>query len=141
MSFGWSAGDIAAAIKIIIDVAQALDDASGAAADYRRISNFLNSLVATLKTLEALSDIPAAATISLSNKIKEIQEPVIDFLSEIEKYKAKLGLPSTGRLSSLRHMKTKLQYKYGPMKEAQKLQTQIGSQLQVLDTALLPVIT
>jgi len=69
MSFGWSAGDIAAAVTIIIDVVQALNEADGASADYRRVSSFLTSLTSTLTTLGTLSDMPAAVSISLSDKI------------------------------------------------------------------------
>ncbi|KAL2064535.1 hypothetical protein VTL71DRAFT_3672 [Oculimacula yallundae] len=142
MSFGWSAGDIASAISILIDVVQALDEADGASADYRKVSTFLASLTSTLSTLQILSNMPAALSVSLSDKIKEIQEPVEQFQENIKKYKEKLGVPpTTGFLQHFRHVKTKLRWHYGPMKEVAKLNDQIGRQLQVLDTALLQVIS
>lgn len=142
MSFGWSAGDIAAAITLIVDVAQALNEADGAAADYRSVSNFFSSLVGTLKTLQILSDLPASMSISLSDQVKAVREPVLEFQASIEKYKTKLGVsPKKGLSQHFRHIRTKLKWQYGPMKEGKKLQTRIGLQLQVLDTALLQFIT
>jgi hypothetical protein len=51
MSFGWSAGDIAQAITLIVKVAKALDSADGAAGDCREAVSFLQSLRHTLEPL------------------------------------------------------------------------------------------
>lgn len=55
MSFGWSAGDIAAAITLFIDVVQAVDDVDGTATDYRNVASFLNSLIGTITNLKTFS--------------------------------------------------------------------------------------
>jgi hypothetical protein len=46
MSFGWSAGDIAAAITLLYNLDEALDSCDGAAGDYREAVGFLEDLKA-----------------------------------------------------------------------------------------------
>jgi hypothetical protein len=55
MSFGWSAGDIATAVKLIYNVIQALDSCDGAASDYREAVSFLRDLKRTLDPLETFA--------------------------------------------------------------------------------------
>ncbi|TEY35220.1 hypothetical protein BOTCAL_0594g00040 [Botryotinia calthae] len=55
MSFGWSAGDIAQAISLIVKVVKALDDGSGAPDEYRKTAVFLESVNLTLKNLQVFA--------------------------------------------------------------------------------------
>jgi len=55
MSFGWSAGDIAAAITVAYNLIQALDDADGAASNYREAMSFLGDLKRTLEPLHVFT--------------------------------------------------------------------------------------
>ena len=51
MSFGWSAGDIAASIHLLIKIAKALNDGQGSVKDFRRTSCYLTSTEIVLKQL------------------------------------------------------------------------------------------
>jgi hypothetical protein len=57
MSFGWSASDLASIIGLIVKIAKALDEADGAAADYRETAKFLRSLKHTLEPLQTFTSI------------------------------------------------------------------------------------
>lgn len=57
MSFGWSAGDFAAALTLAYHLIQALDSVDGAAGDYREAVAFLLDLKRTLETLAKCSDL------------------------------------------------------------------------------------
>jgi hypothetical protein len=53
MSFGWSAGDIASAIALLVKVGKALKNSDGAASEYQDTVEFLKSLVKTLESVQA----------------------------------------------------------------------------------------
>lgn len=55
MSFGWSAGDIAATIALAYNLIQVLDSCDGAAHEYREAVSFLRDL---RRTLEPLAQFP-----------------------------------------------------------------------------------
>jgi hypothetical protein len=55
MSFGWSAGDIAAALTLLYDLIKAHDSIDGAAGNYREAVSFLRDLTRTLDLLEILT--------------------------------------------------------------------------------------
>jgi uncharacterized Zn finger protein len=55
MSFGWSAGDIAAAITLFLNLVEALDSRHGAAGDYREAVAFLRDLKRTLEPLQTFT--------------------------------------------------------------------------------------
>ncbi|TGO60692.1 hypothetical protein BCON_0033g00040 [Botryotinia convoluta] len=60
MSFGWSAGDIAQAISLIVKVVKALDDGSGAPDEYRKMAVFLENVNLTLKNLHVFATLGVA---------------------------------------------------------------------------------
>jgi len=51
MSFGWSAGDIFAAVKLLIDISQALSSAHGSPKDRARALSFVNPIKNGLEQL------------------------------------------------------------------------------------------
>ena len=51
MSFGWSPGDIFAAVKLLIDISQALSDANGSPKDHARALSFVNPIKNGLEQL------------------------------------------------------------------------------------------
>ncbi|KAJ5733733.1 hypothetical protein N7493_002519 [Penicillium malachiteum] len=55
MSFGWSAGDIVAAINLLVDVASALSDVDGAKSRYQQDVSYLRDLANVLSDLKTLS--------------------------------------------------------------------------------------
>lgn len=54
MSFGWSASDIVAAIKLLMNVADALKDIDGAKSQYQQDSSYLKELANVLQNLKDL---------------------------------------------------------------------------------------
>lgn len=54
MSFGWSAGDIAAAVTLVCKLIQAVDSVDGAAGNYREAVSFLRDLNRTLERCRLL---------------------------------------------------------------------------------------
>lgn len=51
MSFGWSAGDVIAALKLMNQIRVALKDSGGSRAEYQDEITFLDNLCLTLRTL------------------------------------------------------------------------------------------
>jgi len=63
--FGWSAGDIATAVKVIVEVGEAFISTGGAATKYADALTFLESLRMTLELLE--SHAIAAVVVALTH--------------------------------------------------------------------------
>jgi hypothetical protein len=87
MSFGWSAGDIAQTIGLVIKVVKALDNTNGAAADYREAVAFLGHLkhtLAPLQTFSALNLYPEYGD-DIRQSVEKIIEPIEKFLSIAKK--------------------------------------------------------
>ena len=55
MSFGWSAGDITVAIKLVHGIYKVLDSCDGAASEYREAVAFLKELTQTLEPLKTFA--------------------------------------------------------------------------------------
>jgi hypothetical protein len=60
MTFGWSAGDIAVALKLLFNLVEALDSADGASRNYREAVGFLKDLTRTVRYISELPDPPSA---------------------------------------------------------------------------------
>ena len=54
MSFGWSAGDIVSAAKLLYKIGVALKESGGASTEYQDISSTLETIIRTLEHLNAL---------------------------------------------------------------------------------------
>jgi hypothetical protein len=52
--FGWSAGDIAECVKILIKIGQALKESSGSTEEYRHAVDFLKGVETTVRGVEAI---------------------------------------------------------------------------------------
>jgi hypothetical protein len=93
MSFGWSAGDIAAALALLCNVIQALDTADGAANNYREAVSFLQDLKQTLEPLQRIVNLNADSTYgpAIAEQVKHIRGPVEDFLKKVVEYEPSLG--------------------------------------------------
>src|ERR1700686_3578876 len=93
MSFGWSSGDIATAVKLIYNLIQALDTCNGAAGDYREAVGCLQDLKRTfdpLQTLAALNAYPSYAR-GIEEQVAQIREPIESFLKGVVKFEPALG--------------------------------------------------
>lgn len=126
MSFGWSAGDIAIAVKFLCKVTIALKEAGGAKDDFQDTTSFLKTLTQTLEHLIALQNAQLDQEIleNLRDQCDQIKGPVNTFLSDVEKYEHALGVQST--MSMLRNAPRKLQWALFSSKKATVLKERIA---------------
>lgn len=136
MSFGWSAGDIAKAITLIVKLIQALDDAEGSAGDYRKAVSFLRDLTQSLDPLVNFPAWDAYPTYgqSIAKQVEHIKEPVKQFLEAVLKYEPSLGLGAAeGRH---RNVLRKVQWYLFMNKKVLKLRDSIDSHMRIIDSEL-----
>jgi hypothetical protein len=136
MSFGWSAGDIAAALTIIYNVIQALDDVDGAAGSYRKAVTFLRDMKRTLESLETLTAWNTYPTYAkeFANQAKCIRGPVEGFLNSVVKYEPSLG--EKARKGHHRQAWRKLQWYVLKEDKVSKLKEKIEGHMQIVDTLI-----
>jgi hypothetical protein len=137
MSFGWSAGDIAQAIVVVIKLVRALDDANGAASDYREAVAFLNSLKRTLEPLQTLSafKLRPAYSDEIALVVKEIKDPIEKFVALTAKFEPSLGT-GTHDGPRYRQMAKKLQWRFVTSKRVDELRMIIESHVGILNNLL-----
>jgi hypothetical protein len=134
MSFGWSAGDIAQAIAVIVKVVKVLDDANGAPADYKKAVTFLEGVKRTLQQLHFFSKLekyPAYGD-EIRRYVEQIEDPLGKFLLLINKYEPSLG--RTGVSGRWRNIYGKLTWEYSDARKA--LKTEIKDSLDALNRLL-----
>ena len=128
--FGFSVGDFIAGINLVIDVYNALRESGGAASDFQEHVAWLQQLVTVLEALKN------STPDNVAQLARECEKPLQKFLNEVrEKYNASLGEGS--RLSTAKVLRS-LQWTFfkGASKDAAKLRTAIGSQLQAISLSL-----
>ena len=88
MAFGWSAGDIASALKLLLVVSKVVKEACKASSEYEDTHKFLTTLQTTLQHIQAFD----TATIRFE-RIEELREqcrllqlPLRSFLTDVEKF-------------------------------------------------------
>jgi hypothetical protein len=137
MSFGWSAGDIIAALRLLNKVRIALKDTAGASSNYQDETSFLQSVSLTLTHAEALRCAPLDPDISrnLQQHFELIRPPLQKFLADAHKsYEASLGSkPTRGTFSSVPR---KLQWALSMSSEAKSLREKIGLSISTLQLAI-----
>jgi hypothetical protein len=127
MSFGWSAGDIVAALQLLHKVAIALKDSGGASSEYQDVSSFLDILSVTLQHLKALQSAPLDPELAknLQQLCEHVQGPISSFCEHIRSsFERDLGADST-RLKFLTTGR-KLQWALSTSKKVQTLREKIG---------------
>jgi hypothetical protein len=136
MSFGWSAGDIASAIKLIYNLVEALDSCDGAAGDYRGAVSFLRDLKRTLDPLQTFTAWATYPTYGkdIGEQVVHIKEPVEGFLKAVLKYEPSLG--NKAAEGHYRHIGRKLQWYLFMSKKVSTLRRKIESHMRVIDTLL-----
>ncbi|KAN0094209.1 hypothetical protein V8E51_017393 [Hyaloscypha variabilis] len=127
MSFGWSAGNIAQAIVVVIKLVRALDDTNGAASDYREAVAFLNSLKRTLEPLQILSAFQLRPAYS--------DEIALKFVALTAKFEPSLG-SRTHNGPRYRQMAKKLQWRFVTSKRVDELRMSIESHVGILNNLL-----
>jgi hypothetical protein len=139
MSFGWSAGDIATAITITYNLIQALDDAHGAANNYREAVAFLDDLKRVLEPLQAFTAWSAYPTYGeeIKKQLEQIRRPVQEFLTVVLKYEPSLGEKARrGWKKSLQTTFRKLDWYIFMAKKVLSLKRKIESHMRILDTLM-----
>lgn len=136
MSFGWSAGDIAAALTVIYNVISALDDIDGAAGHYRETVSFLRDLKHTLEPLETLASWNAYPTYAkeIAEQVKCIQWPVKEFLKSALEYEPSLG--DKAKKGHHRHVWKKLRWWVSKEGKVAKLRGEIEGHMRIVDTLI-----
>lgn len=138
MSFGWSAGDILAAIHFILEVAQALDAAGGAAKEFRDASTFLRdvkSALTPLQTLTALGTRPEyKADIEL--QVKAIKGPIEKFIVDTRGLQNSLGVVKEGHFRHLQNIPSKLKWHFDVSKKVLTLKKEVEQHLQIISTLM-----
>lgn len=138
MSFGWSAGDILAAGKFILDVASALDDVKGAAKDFREASSFLKNLNAALTPLEAFTALDSRPEYKadIEREVKAIKTPIEKFIDDVKETQKILGVAKEGHFRHLQNIPSKLKWHFFTSKNALALRQEVGHHLTIIDSLM-----
>ena len=95
--FGFSAGDFASVIDLIVRISKALKDSGAAAVECRDILQDLQTLQQLLELLETLR--PADGSVSHINAIRGMalacRIPLLEFTQKVESYEPALGVGSS----------------------------------------------
>lgn len=136
MSFGWSAGDIAAAIQLAHRIYETLDSSHGASKEYREATSFLKELTHTLQPLKSFAAWGAYPVYGkeITDQVAFIKEPVENFLQEIAKLEPSLGIGA--KSGHHRHVIPKLDWHFRVSKKVLSLRRQIECHMRILDTLL-----
>ncbi|RYP68622.1 hypothetical protein DL770_008414 [Monosporascus sp. CRB-9-2] len=138
MSFGWSASDIAAALQLLNKIRISLKDTGGAVSDYQEEVCFLQTILLTLRHLEALQAAPL--DLNLSNNIQyhsdQIREPLGTFLRDIQRiFETNLGADASKLKKALSTSK-KIQWALSTSKKVKKLREKIACPLSAILVAM-----
>jgi hypothetical protein len=134
--FGFSAGDFISAVKLIIDISNALKDTGGAAENYLEVLTELNLLKDILSELQKGQDVRVAEQSSnpfvrhAKTQAKLTLTTLANFLALISKFDASLGHRRS--TSWYRGIGRKGQWALVYAKQVNNLRLRIGTQLQAL---------
>lgn len=128
MSFGWSAGDIVSAVKLLYQIGTALRDSHGASSDFQDTISFLETLTRTLEhlnTLNTLSVNPTIAT-NLREQCDHIRRPLQSFLEYVRpRFERALGEGS--KRNKISAAPRKIQWAKMTSKKVKELQGRIAT--------------
>lgn len=143
--FGWSAGDLVAAISVVTKVCKALKDAGGAKEDYRESVSFLESLSVTLGLLHKYyeANLNQNDLSDLKSQILLIQDPVDAFTKNVKlKYGPELGTqPGIGYRAVVKGVPKKIKWALWMHKESERLNSRISTPLAAIQMRLSIQIT
>lgn len=137
IAFGWSAGDLAMATKVIVRVARAFKEAGGAADRYRQAQNFLSGFKVTIERMKRyIEDHPnEACSADLAEQLKSIDQPWNAFQQYLHKYEKSLSEKS--QKSRLAKTPRIIQYTIHELNDqVAKLESAVMTPLKVLDSML-----
>ncbi|RAL59241.1 hypothetical protein DID88_006956 [Monilinia fructigena] len=128
-AFGWSAGDLAAAIGVIWTVCESLKSAGGASDSYQESLGFLQGLHGTLKRLHDVNDrnLSSDDRNFIKSQLHLIQKPVDKFAQNIiSRYGSDLGEKPTGKALRKWIIGSAKKVAWALLKEADKLRDEIS---------------
>ena len=133
-SFGWSASDIAMAVRVVWQIVEAFDKVKGARAKYATSQSFLRGLLPVLQRIQQYLENPEH---DLHREDMNIQGKIIgDAYASFDTYlKDRIGLSS--RESHMRSFKDKLLSALDDIqKKVQKLKTEVVDAMAFLGPLL-----
>lgn len=131
MSFGFSAGDFVAAVKIIADLITCLKDVGGSRDDYQELIRELESLDRTLKHIDTISD-PRANRVKCAALM--CRHPLEEYLQKVQKYSRSLGLSHTAN-KAIGYTRS-AQWMLTEKNEARRLRTYLSLHIGSIDMSL-----
>lgn len=137
MSFGWSIGDLVAALGLLNQARVALSDAGGASARFREEVAFLKNMIATLEHLDVLpsGDLDPVLLADLQQHCRQIRGPLQDFLKDIQdRFVSRLGYKTSW--SNAASAPRKLQWALSTSKKVKALRESISGSLDAIHIAL-----
>lgn len=131
MSFGFSAGDIAECIKLLVKIGKALRESGGSAAEYQAAIKFLEGVERTVQVVEGLSEKDHDLTYRTDLEVYTTQviSAVTDFREKTQRYETSLGANPTA--SQVK--KTWKKVKFELLENIEKLKSDILYPLRVLE--------
>ncbi len=132
MSYGWSVGDLVAAINILIQIGAALSEANGALAKYHECSDYLESVAKVLSSLKASSLFETKAD------VEALLKPILAFYEKLKnRFEEALGRDRKKDWKSwLGRGPKKVQYALFVLDQVQELRSSIDSQLNAISLSL-----
>ncbi|MCJ1475682.1 hypothetical protein MMC13_004345 [Lambiella insularis] len=134
--FGWSVGDLALAIKFVVQTGKALKEAGGAATEYQDAVCFLQGLEFTLRYIQRASylyskDTPIACIL---DQVVRVQRCLASFIDSIQKYEAELGVK---RSQGFHHgVWKKVSWATFVSKEVKELQSKVALPISTINANL-----
>lgn len=141
MSFGWSAGDLLAALTVLNKIRVALKDSGGASSDYQEETGFLQSVSTTLETLKSLQSLPLDSNTlnNLQQICQQIQGPLHSFLDKVNSdFQTKLGPQPVSRhqFSKVFRAPRMMQWALSTSKKVQQLKSRTVMPLLALQIGM-----
>lgn len=134
--FGFSAGDIFLALKLIKDSIEAVNESKGASADYEALVKEIVGLQDGLDAVEELQSDPSLSVkqaSALERSIRSCQESVNGFFATISKYQPHLHTNTSGFHSNFRKIKWSICKK----DDVQKFRAQLGRHASSINMLLI----
>lgn len=136
-AFGWSAGDVAVAVRLIYTISKAFKDSGGATSGYEESVNFLNSIGATFSHLEEHieNDPHDDYSRDIATQLRTMDKPWNTFKTYLAKYEKSLS-PDSMR-PSVAKVPRKVQWAVKELDgEITKLKSAVCQPLNAINTLL-----
>ena len=130
VGFGFSMSDLFAALKIIKDSLEAIDDEKGAVVDYANLTSEISILWDGLESVEEIQldpDLSEKQIAALKRSVNACYNSVESFLESISAYQPFLGTRSSGIVSKYRKVKWALCKKDDVAKFREQLRSHVSS--------------